>query len=160
MIDPYAGNPQFIEVRPRYLKKGNPYDLVINVLPDAPYDQTTQPFIARNKIFVGHSEDEDLAFSTTIHTLIFEDIAPVINDSRNIIYTRRPSSSYISSQLSSPHSLKLLSSKKHLNRELNTLGGKRKNTRKPKKKTRKPKKKTRKPKKKTQKKKTQKNRKK
>ena len=135
MIDPYADDQDFIQVQPGYLEKGRQYNLAINVLPDAPYEQIKNPFTEENVTFIGHSEEigTKLAFGTIVHTLIFEGIDRVVNHSRNRIYR-----------------------KKEFHER--TLGGKRKNTRKPKKKTRKPKKKTQK--KKTQKKKTQKNRKK
>jgi hypothetical protein len=162
MLDPYADDPQFIRVEPGYLRQGQQYNLAINVIPDAPYDQTENPYTEENKIFIRHSEERgrNLAFGTIIHTLIFEGIDRVINHSRNRIYRRKLYSEYTLGDYTKPGDDGWRAINKglgpghhYLKKAMNQLGGKRKNTRKPKKKTRKPKKKT-------QKKKTQKNRKK
>lgn len=40
MIDPYADDQDFIRVNAGSLEKGRQYNLAINVLPGAPYEQT------------------------------------------------------------------------------------------------------------------------
>ena len=144
--DPYADNPQFIRVQPRNLEEGKNYQLVIKVLLHPLYDELDRPFTIENAIFTRHHQRIDIREMdqedyTNVPILIFNSIT-VLNHERNRIYIRRPSSSYISRQLSSPrHSKQLLPSKKHLNKELNTLGGKRKKTVRKKKKKRRTKKK-------------------
>lgn len=162
MIDPYADDQDFIQVQPGYLEKGRQYNLAINVLPDAPYEQIKNPFTEENVTFIGRSEEigRKLAFGTIVHTLIFEGIDRVVNHSRNRIYRKKEFHERTLGDHTKPGDAGWRVINKHLGsghqdvkKFMNRFGGKRKNTRKPKKKTRKPKKKT-------QKKKTQKNRKK
>ena len=165
MIDPYADDVRFIHVQPGYLQEGRQYNLVINVLPGAPYEQIEQPFTEENMTFIRHAEDRgNMVHGAIVHTLIFHSLQGsemvVVNHPRNRMYRRKVYSDYTLGEFTKPGTDGWRAINKGLGRghpflkkEMNKFGGKRKNTRKPKKKTRKPKKKT-------QKKKTQKNRKK
>ena len=70
MYDPYQDNPMWEDMQPGYLIPGHKYNLVINVIPIAPYDQTANSFIKKDATFIGHSMQSHIG-GNDFHTLIF-----------------------------------------------------------------------------------------
>ena len=139
MIDPYADNEHFIQVQPGRLIEGNQYNLAINVLPRAPYEQTEQPFTEENMIFIRHAEDRGiLVHGEIVHTLIFHRWPMemvVVNHSLNRIYRRKVYSDYTLGEYTKPGTPGWRAINKGLGRghpllkkEMNKFGGKRKKT--------------------------------
>lgn len=135
MIDPYADDEQFIQVQPGYLRQGQQYNLAINVIPDAPYEQTENPYTQENMTFIRHSEDRgNLVSGEIVHTLLFRGMT-VVNHPRNRIYRRKEYSDYTLGEFTKPGTAGwrainkgLGPGHKYLKKEMNKFGGKRKKT--------------------------------